>query len=49
MLCDFAFENNMVIMSTHFQSKQIHKTAWISPYQTTINQTDLVLVNDNKK
>jgi len=39
----------MIMMSTHFQHKQI-KANWISTDQTPINQTDHVLVNaDNKE
>ena len=36
-------------MSTQFQHKQIHKGTRISPDQNTINQTDQVLININKK
>ena len=49
LLCDFAAANNMTVMSTQFQHKQIHKGTWRSPDYNTINQTDHVLVNQNKK
>jgi len=38
-----------MIMSTQFQHKQMHKATQISLDQTTIKQTDHVLVNANKK
>jgi hypothetical protein len=45
----FASANNVMIMSTQFQHKQIHKATLISLDQTTVTQTDHVLVNANKK
>jgi hypothetical protein len=45
----FPFANNVMIMSTQFQHKQIHKATQMSLGQTTIQQTDHVLVNANKK
>ena len=48
MLCEFASVNNMIMMSTQLQHKQI-KANWISTDQTPINQTDHVLVNANNK
>jgi hypothetical protein len=49
----FPFANNVVVMmmmmTTEFQHKQIHKATQISLDQTTIKQTDHVLVNANKK
>ena len=36
-------------MSTQFQHKQIYKGTWRSPDYNIINQTDHVLVNQNKK
>jgi len=49
--CDFAAANNMIVMSTQFQQKQIYeyKGTWRSPDYNIINQTDHVLVNQNKK
>jgi len=35
MLCEFAFANNMTIMSTQFQHHQVHKVTWISLDHTT--------------
>jgi len=49
LLCDFAVANNMIVMSTQFQHKQIHKGTWRSPDHNIINQTDHILVNQNKK
>ena len=49
LLCDFAAANNMVVMSTQFQHKQIHKGTWRSPNHHITNQIDHVLVNQNKK
>jgi hypothetical protein len=49
LLCDFAAANNMIVMSTQFQHKQIHKGTWRSPDYNIINQTDHVLLNQNNK
>jgi len=49
LLCDFAAANNMIVMSTQFQHKQIHKGNWRSLDYNIINQIDHVLVNQNKK
>jgi hypothetical protein len=43
------FANNVMIISTQFQHKQMHKATQVSLDQTTIKQTDHVLVNANKK
>jgi hypothetical protein len=49
IICNFAIENNMTVMSAQFQHKLIHKVTWISPELTTVNQTDHILINTNKK
>jgi len=49
IVCNFAIEYNLTVMSTQFQHKTIHKGTWISPDLNTVNQTDHVLVNTDKK
>jgi hypothetical protein len=45
----FTSANNVVIKSTQFQHKQIHKATRISLDETTVKQTDRILVSANKK
>ena len=49
LLCQFMAENNMIVMSTQFEHKRIHKGTWISPDHNTINQIDHVAINANKR
>ena len=49
LLCEFACSNYMVVMSTNFQHKSIHKITWLSPDQNTASQIDYMMINANKK
>lgn len=44
-LIDFSASKNLVIGSTRFQHKRIHKATWIHPNGSTRNQIDHVLVD----
>lgn len=44
MVIDFAEQNNMVIRSTSFDHRDIHKVTWTSPDNKTKNQIDHVLI-----
>ncbi|XP_058120479.1 craniofacial development protein 2-like [Anopheles ziemanni] len=44
-LVQFAAASNLVIGSTKFARRDIHKTTWVSPDGATSNQIDHVLIN----
>lgn len=46
-LIHFTMSNGIIISSTYFQRKDIHKQTWISPDATTKNKIDHVMI-DNK-
>jgi hypothetical protein len=48
LTCEYAAANNMYIISTKFKHKKIHKRTWVAPDRNTCNQTDYVLLNQNK-
>ena len=45
---EYAAANSMYTTSTKFKHKKIHKGTWVAPDGNTCNQTDHVLVNQNK-
>ena len=44
-LIDFAASRNIVLSSTYFEHKNIHKATWVSPDGRTKNQIDHVLID----
>ena len=48
-VCSLAEANQLMIMSTCFEHKWIHKTAWILPDNKTMNEVDHILVNERWK
>lgn len=44
-LVDFTMSNNMILSSTRFPHKNIHKGTWCSPDRKTTNQIDHVLID----
>ena len=44
-LITFAISKNLLVKSTYFEHKDIHKYTWISPDGQTLNQIDHVLVD----
>jgi len=49
LTCEYAIAKDMVVVSTFFQHKNIHKGTWISTDTLTLNQIDNVLVCNSKK
>jgi hypothetical protein len=49
MLLVLALGNNLTVMSTQFQHKEIHKGSWLAPDQMTLNQIEHVLITSKKK
>jgi len=45
---NFATGKNLIIKSTYFKHKSIHKQTWISPDGNTLNQIDHVLVDKRR-
>ena len=44
-LIDLAVSRNMILTSTHFPHKRIHKMTWGTPDGTTFNQIDHTLID----
>jgi len=48
ILCQFAEANELIISSTCFEHKNIHKGTWNDPAGRTVNRIDHVLVNKRR-
>jgi endonuclease/exonuclease/phosphatase family metal-dependent hydrolase len=48
ILCQFTEANELIISSTCFEHKDIHKGTWKDPAGRTVNQTDHVLINKRR-
>jgi len=49
LLREYAYTSSMVVMSTNFQHKRMHKITWLSPDQNPVRQIDHIIINANKK
>ena len=45
MIVNFAHKKNLVVKSTMFMQRNIHKYTWISPDGKTHNQIDRILID----
>ena len=47
-LIDFAMSKNLIISSTFYPRKNIHKQTWVSPDGNTLNQIDHVMIDKRR-